>query len=126
MIYNGGGRHLMPSRVRKMARFVRAVPHNPAGTWSVMGVYLGLSEAILLGGDWSRRKCARMFKSAEGRGLIARMPSRVPSMSPDSRIPGNGSDTRLVRKELAWRRTELGDRFLKEFEEMFPEEVQCL
>ena len=126
MIYNGGGKYMMPSRVRKMARFVRAVPHNPAGTWVVMGGYLGADEAILLGGDASRRKCARMFKSAEGRGLIARMPSRVPSMSPDSRIQRGGSDTRLVRKELAWRRTELGDRFLREFDEMFPEEVRCL
>lgn len=112
----------MPSRVRKMARFVRAVPHNPVGTWFVMGGYLGIDEAVLLGGDASRRKCARMFKSAEGRGLIARMPSRVPSMSPDS---GGGRGTRLVRKELAWRRTELGDRFLSEFFEMFPEIGPC-
>ena len=117
MVYTGHSWQLNRARVRKMARFVFAVPpatSTPLTTWMVCSLYLGPAFAAVIGPDACRHKCQRKFQSAERNGLIARMPSRVPSASPDAH---KGGDPRLIRKELAWRRTELGDQFLKEARE---------
>lgn len=117
MVYTGHSSQLNRARVRRMARFVSSVPPStsaPVTTWTVCSLYLGPEFASSIGPDACRHKCQRKFQSAERNGLIARMPSRVPSASPDAR---KGCDPRLIRKELAWRRTELGEQFLREARE---------